>query len=167
MIAPIEKSDLSAQSDHLRKLSDIKQSLRERPGFLLRRCLQDASSTFASTCSEMGITLRQYDYLFVLGQIGVVTQGELSHVLDIDRSTNALVIGILEKKGLVQRWSDPNDARKKCLSLTESGRAVFERSTASANSAAATMLSPLSDREADKFLELLNKIIDGIPAATG
>lgn len=47
--------------------------------------------------------MRQYEYLFALGEIDVATQSELSQLLSIDRSTNALVIGILEKKGLIER----------------------------------------------------------------
>lgn len=141
-------------------LGKIKLSLRNRPGYLLRRCVQDTSRAFEKACTDVGITERQYDYLFVLGQMDVITQGDLSRLLDIDRSTNTLVIGILEKKGLIERWAHPTDTRKKCLRLTLSGQKTLDVTRPRAAAAADNMLAALTPREAEHFLVALNKIVD-------
>lgn len=158
MSDPNESVDQDARSQSLKT---IEKKLRERPGFLLRRCLQDTSSTFENGCSEVGITMRQYDYLFVLAQIDMATQSEISHLLGIDRSTNTLVLKILEKKGLAERWSHPQDSRKKCVKITDAGRAAFEQTYDSARQAAAKLLAPLSPTEVKQFLQLLGKLVDG------
>ena len=63
-----EADELTGEDRRAESLKIIEQKLRERPGFLLRRCPQDTSSTFENGCSEVGITMRQYDYLFVLAR---------------------------------------------------------------------------------------------------
>jgi DNA-binding MarR family transcriptional regulator len=151
-------------ADNKQRPNDLKvleQSLRARPGFLLRRCLQDTSSTFERGCTEVGITMRQYDYLFVLAQVEIATQGDISRLLGIDRSTNTLVLRILEKKGLAQRWSHPEDSRKKCVQITNAGRAALEQTSQSARQAADKLLAPLTDSEARQLMQLLGKVMDG------
>ena len=138
----------------------VEQRLRQRPGFLLRRCLQDTSSTFENGCSEVGITMRQYDYLFVLAQVEMTTQSEISQLLGIDRSTNTLVLRILEKKGLAERWNHPHDSRKKCVRITDAGRTAFNQTYESARQAATKLLAPLSPKEREQFLSLLGKLVD-------
>ena len=150
-----------AMDAHADSLKVIEHKLRDRPGFLLRRCLQDTSSTFENGCSEVGITMRQYDYLFVLAQVDMATQSEISQLLGIDRSTNTLVLRILEKKGLAERWSHPHDSRKKCVKITDAGRMAFEKTYDSARQAAAKLLGPLSSEERQQFLLLLGKVMDG------
>ncbi|WP_186766252.1 MarR family winged helix-turn-helix transcriptional regulator [Falsiphaeobacter marinintestinus] len=158
----MKTKDNPVRADHARHLAKAKQSLRSRPGYLLRRCLQNTSSLFEDACADTGITLRQYDVLFVLGQVGEMTQGELSQLLDIDRSTNALVIGILEEKGLIARWGHPRDTRKKCVGLTPEGQTTLNTIKPRAQIAANALLEGLDSAEQQALLATLNKIIDGV-----
>lgn len=139
-------------------LENIFKSLTQRPGYLLRRCLQETSSAFAKACAEIGITDRQYDYLFVLGQADRLTQGELSRLLGADRSTNALVIGILEKKGYVSRKIDRTDTRQKIIELTMAGKKALEKADGGAQVATDRLRSGLSDVEYKLLLNFLVKI---------
>ncbi|MGI9364344.1 MAG: MarR family winged helix-turn-helix transcriptional regulator [Rhizobiaceae bacterium] len=142
------------------ELAGVKQSLRDRPGYLLRRCLQETSRNFETACEDVGITERQYDYLFVLDQVDMMTQGDLSKVLDVDRSTNTLVIRILEKKGLVERWNHPADSRKKCLRLSNEGKAVLGITRPRAEQSAEKLLASLSILDASRLMTMLNTILD-------
>ncbi|NKB51317.1 MAG: MarR family transcriptional regulator [Rhizobiaceae bacterium] len=146
--------------ENIDTLNAIKRNLKSQPGYLLRRCVQATSKAFESACADVGITERQYDYLYVLGQVEVVTQGDLSRLLDIDRSTNTLVIGILQKKGLIQRWEHPTDTRRKCVRLTKLGQETLDITQPRAIEAAQNMLAGLSDQEAEQFLASLTKIVD-------
>ena len=146
--------------DHDDELDSIKRSLRSRPGYLLRRCLQETSRSFETACADVGITERQYDYLFVLDQVDMMTQGELSKVLDIDRSTNTLVIRILEKKGLIDRWNHPQDSRKKCLGLSEEGKSILTLTRPRAEQTAEQLLASLSILDASRLMTMLNTILD-------
>ena len=104
--------------------------------------------------------MRQYDYLFVLGQTDVLTQSELMQLLGIDRSTNTLVIGLLEKKRLVERWGHPEDSRKKCVQLTPLGAEVLTKAKPQAEKTAREFFSTLDKEESRQLLALLNKVID-------
>lgn len=141
-------------------LAKLRSDLRRRPGYLLRRCIQETSGTFERACADVGVTARQYDYLFVLRQASELTQGEISRLLDVDRSTNALVISILEKKGYVRRWTDARDNRRKCIRLTDAGRHAFDQSSQGAQHAADSFFEALDDRERDQLLAYLNRIVD-------
>ena len=47
---------------------------------------------------------------------------EIAGMLEVAKSRATVIIENLDKKGLVQRSSDPNDARVKLISLTPSGQ---------------------------------------------
>ncbi len=164
------KMNAPAQPDtkaHKANLAEASNALRSRPGYLLRRCLQNTSSLFDQACSDTGITMRQYDVLFVLDLVGDMTQGELSHLLDIDRSTNALVVRLLEEKHLIDRWNHPRDSRKKCVRLTKTGRDTLQQVQPRAQAAAQSLLSALAPGEQQALLDALNKVIDSSPESPG
>ena len=70
------------------------------------------------------------------------------------------MIGILQKKHLIERWGHPVDTRKKCVRLTELGRKTLEITMPRAQAAADDMLGALSEQEAVDLLKALNKIAD-------
>jgi DNA-binding MarR family transcriptional regulator len=47
---------------------------------------------------------------------------EIAGMLEVAKSRAAVIIENLEKKGLVQRYPDPNDARVKLINLTPKGQ---------------------------------------------
>jgi DNA-binding MarR family transcriptional regulator len=125
----------------------------------MRRCLQESAETFERACSGAGITVRQYDFLFILGQVDELSQNELSYVLDIDRSTTTLVIGTLEKKGYISRRTCDLDSRRKLVRLTEHGLAAFHMAKPYAEEAKRLMLESLSKGEGNELIKMLNRII--------
>ncbi len=143
-------------------IDKISHSLTKRPGYLLRRCLQETSGEFDKTCRDIGITERQYDYLFALDQATKLSQGALSKLLGVDRSTNTLVIRILEKKGLVSRKVDQTDSRRKIVEITKAGRQAFEAAEAGAQVAALGIKRRLTDNEYEQLLRHLGKVTDAI-----
>jgi DNA-binding MarR family transcriptional regulator len=64
----------------------------------------------------------------------------------------------LEERGLLRRDSDAGDRRSSRLSLTASGRRLFDQIAARFGQRDRLMLQPLSEREQRSFNRLLNKI---------
>lgn len=134
------------------------EQLWQRPGFLLRRCLQLTSGVFEQSCASIGLTARQYDYLFVLNTVEELGQTELAETVGLDKATNTLVIQILERKQWIKRTVSPQDSRKKLVHITDSGRQVFASAKRAADSAISSVSSPLSSDEYQQFLNLMRKV---------
>lgn len=149
--------------------SNLQNRLNElyaRPGFMFRRCIQAGGGLFEEACAELGLTSRQFDVLFVVDACAGVEQDRLARILGLDRSTAGLVVGILERKGLIARTVNPKDRRKRLLELTAIGRNVFELANPIAKEAAESLLDPLSKSEQEQLFTLLQKIISASNATS-
>lgn len=147
-------------------IDEAVERLWQRPGFLLRRCLQQTSGVFEQSCAEIGLTTRQYDYLFMLAMVGQISQGELGRILGMDPATNTLVIKILERKQWIERTTVADDTRKRTVRITDDGRAVFLAAKKAAEASIKSIHEALDDAEYDQLLLLLRKVVQaGTPAA--
>jgi len=91
-------------------------------GYLLRRAQQLHVATWARIVST-DISSVQYSILVVLDREGELSQRELCDEVDLDRSTIADLVARMERRGLIARRRDPEDARRKTVGLTDHGRA--------------------------------------------
>ena len=139
-------------------LDSATEQLLQRPGFLLRRCLQLTSGVFEQSCAEIGLTARQYDYLFVLDIAEELGQTELAEAVGLDKATNTLVIKILERKQWVQRAVAPHDSRKKVVRITDDGRQVFASAKRAADRSICAVSNPLTGQEYEQLLALMRKV---------
>ncbi|MBT7953766.1 MAG: MarR family transcriptional regulator [Rhodospirillaceae bacterium] len=135
--------------------------LYDRPGFLLRRCQQETGFVFEESCAELGLTVRQYDFLFVLSTAEARDQDQLARLLGLDRSNTGHVVRILLRKGLVKRQINPDDKRKRLVSLTEEGKIIFKQAKPAAEAAKDYLLDLLNDEEKVDFMAMLQKIVLG------
>lgn len=142
-------------------LDDIKQQLGQRPGFLLRRCLQHTSGIFEDSCAHVGITARQYDYLFVLNMVPELGQSEIAEAVGLDRSTNTLVLKILERKQFIKREIVANDTRRRMVRITDSGKAAYQSANAAAKNAIKSISDILRPDEYATLIALLQKVVKG------
>jgi DNA-binding MarR family transcriptional regulator len=85
---------------------------------------QGLRSTSKAMEMTMGLTSPQRLVVRLVGQYPGITAGELADILHVHPSTLTGVMKRLQKRGLVERKSDPLDARKGLLFLTQAGRGV-------------------------------------------
>ena len=133
--------------------------LYDRPGFLLRRCQQETGWIFEENCAELGLTQRQYDFLFALNESNELDQDYLARLLGLDRSNTGHVIKILLRKGYIKRRVKPTDKRKRLVKLTKSGRTIFESAKPAAEAARNYLLDLLDPVEQQALMTLLRKIV--------
>ncbi len=102
------------------------QEPQRHTGYLIRRA-QQAHLAMWSRVVSTEITSVQYSILVVLDQCGQASQRELCDRVDLDRSTVADLVRRMERRGLVARARDVDDARRNTVTLTERGFAERAR----------------------------------------
>jgi DNA-binding MarR family transcriptional regulator len=103
--------------------------------------LQSTSKRMEST---LGMTGPQRLVLRLVGRFPGITAGTLAQILHVHPSTLTGVLKRLEKRGLLERRSDPLDGRKALFALTEAGKALDIPSTGTVESAVQRVLSRMS-----------------------
>lgn len=76
-------------------------------------------------CHDVSVT--QCHALEVLVERGPSRSQALADALLLDKSTTTRVVDALVRKGYAERQADPDDARALSLSVTDTGRALYER----------------------------------------
>ncbi len=142
------------------------EELYRRPGFLIRRAQQIAVSLFLEETGALGITNTQYGILLVLKHRPGIDQISVAKLLGLDRSTTGMVLGKLEKAGLIERCVVEEDRRKRNLALTQAGERMLERLAEPARRAQAHVLSAFTAQERAAFLELLEKLVGKFNGST-
>jgi DNA-binding MarR family transcriptional regulator len=74
--------------------------------------------------SKLGLTGPQRLVIRLVGRFPDITAGALAQILHVHPSTLTGVLKRLERRGLLERKSDPLDGRKALFALTDSGRAL-------------------------------------------
>jgi MarR family transcriptional regulator, lower aerobic nicotinate degradation pathway regulator len=136
-------------------------ALYERPGFKLRRANQIALSIFADECRTYNLTTTQFGVLTTLEPYsGALDQIGLAQLLGLDRSTTGLVVGLLERRKLLQRTPHPHDRRRQVLALTPDGRRLLITVAPAVDRAVERLLEPFSKSEAATFHALLDRLLE-------
>lgn len=118
--------------------------------------------------SSLGITGPQRLVLRLVGRFPGITAGNLAQILHVHPSTLTGVLKRLEKRGLLERKSDPLDGRKALFALTESGRSLDVPSTGTVEAAVQRVLSRMSRTRilhTQDVLTALAEELGGIPTA--
>jgi DNA-binding MarR family transcriptional regulator len=103
--------------------------------------LQSTSKRMEST---LGMTGPQRLVLRLVGRFPGITAGTLAQILHVHPSTLTGVLKRLEKRGLLERRSDPLDGRKALFALTEAGKALDVPATGTVEAAVQRALSRMS-----------------------
>ena len=76
-------------------------------------------------CYDISVT--QCYALEAIAEKGPLSLNDLAAVLYLDKSTASRVVATLERKGYVERKSDPDDRRAIRIIITREGRALYRR----------------------------------------
>ena len=139
-------------------LSDMYQ----RPGFLLRRAHQISASIFESACANLDLTQAQYGALNVLASAPGIDQSRLARALAFDKVTVLRVLRGLEARGLVTRAMSQTNRRQMVVRLTPAGKRLLKQAEKPVQEAYARLMAPLTARERQAFIQLLQAMTDGL-----
>jgi DNA-binding MarR family transcriptional regulator len=124
--------------------------------------LQSTSKRMEST---MGLTGPQRLVLRLVGRFPGITAGRLAHIMHVHPSTLTGVLKRMEKRGLLERKSDPLDGRKALFALTEAGRALDVPAAGTVESAVERVLTRLSRARLQSAQEALTALAEELGGA--
>ncbi|MGV9703875.1 MarR family winged helix-turn-helix transcriptional regulator [Streptomyces sp. NPDC003483] len=111
--------------------------------------------------SGAGLSLSRTKVLQVLAQHGALHQAELSEALGQAPRSVTQAVEALERAGLVTRTSDPEDRRRKTVSLTATGRAALTTAEQAGQQMLQQLFGSLDTRQLAQ-LETLLTLIDTV-----
>lgn len=112
----------------------------------------------------LGIVPGQFPALLALWERDGLTQKELLTQVAIEQATLANTLARMERDGLIVRKEHPADARARTIHLTEKAQSIRDAAYAAAMQTNAEALEPLSDKEHQKFLDLMRRTIQSLEA---
>ncbi len=134
----------------------------ENTGYLLWQVTMGWHLRMNQQLRPVGLTLTQFSLLaglYWLSRQGeAVTQQRLANYATTDKMMTSKVLQTLERKGLVERHSHPQDGRAKQLRLTALGESLLRQAHAVMEQAAARFFGPLQ-ADAGLFNELVSRLI--------
>ncbi|MDN4477854.1 MarR family winged helix-turn-helix transcriptional regulator [Demequina sp. SYSU T00039] len=139
-------------------MNDPDQEPQRHTGYLIRRAQQAHVATWTRMVSTE-ISSVQYSVLVILDQRGEASQRDLCDAVDLDRSTIADLVRRMERRGLIERRRDPDDARRNTVSLTALGRAERERLRPLVAAADAELTGALAPAEREALREGLRRLL--------
>lgn len=148
-----EKQDgVSAQDQ-----ADKQTGLMHRLLKLTNRLMAPFSAHLAS---RHEISLNEFRMLMTLGRFGERASHELAEMTGVNAMSVSRAVAAMEKSGRISVQIDPENRRRKTLSLTPEGERLYELMRPEADRVAEYLLSKLPEGD----LEALDRIVDTLTA---
>jgi DNA-binding MarR family transcriptional regulator len=135
----------------------VSSDAAERLGLLLKHAQSGFAQRHAARLAPLGVTGRQTAVLIGLDG-DPVSQAELARGLGVDRTTMVALIDELERRGWVERRTDPADRRRNVVELTAAGRGILRHARLASDEAEQEFLAPLSEDDARAFRRILRAL---------
>jgi DNA-binding MarR family transcriptional regulator len=133
--------------------------------YLLNRAGARIATSFGEEVRPLGATLQMWRVLAALREHDGRHMGDLSSTTSIEVSTLTRLVDNMEKKGLVIRRRDPQDARAIALHVSAAGRRLTRRILPIAERYEKVALRGFDAREAEVLKEALRRLyanMDGL-----
>jgi MarR family transcriptional regulator, transcriptional regulator for hemolysin len=133
-------------------------------GLRLTRTARVVTQAFERAMAQAGGSASTWQVLLLVRSEQWGTQARLAEAMGITGATLTHHLNALEGQGLVRRWREASNRRVQRVALTPEGEALFERLREVAVRHDERLRSNLSDEEADRLAELLDKLQAGVEA---
>ncbi|MFD9891461.1 MarR family winged helix-turn-helix transcriptional regulator [Amycolatopsis sp. NPDC059027] len=122
----------------------------------MRALVLDSHDRRPRVVAELGMSFIRIKALRQVAR-GPLTMTELTERLSTDKPYTTLIVDDLEERGLVERAVSPADRRRKIVTITEAGLAVFATAERILNEPPAELLAlePAEQAELDRILAKL------------
>ncbi|MWD28564.1 winged helix DNA-binding protein [Aquicoccus sp. SCR17] len=107
-----------------------------------------------------GLRMQEWRVLWSLAQEGPTHLRNLARRADVDPAHVSRLIGRFEEQELAERVLDPEDGRRTLISITASGRALFDRVRPASDRLNADFRSLYTEEEFDLLLGLVQRATD-------
>jgi DNA-binding MarR family transcriptional regulator len=141
------------------KDASLEVVLYNKPGHLIRRLQQIATTVFLEETAEFDTTPVQYGALAAIRAHPGIDQLRVAQAIGFDRNTISGVVERLETKGLISRETG-TDRRTKLLYLTAQGESLLDQMYVGTERAQDRMLTGLTKAEKQAFIQMLIRVVD-------
>ena len=135
-------------------------------GYLVHEVARMMRRRFEEEASVHGFTLPQWRALAEIFRNEGIAQVSLAAALDVDQMTVSGIVSRLEKRGLIDRYPDPNDSRAKLAKLTPAGRELVTRAKNVGRALYENALDGISLADREKMAAQLRLIRDNLNSMT-
>ncbi|MGZ5905651.1 MAG: MarR family winged helix-turn-helix transcriptional regulator [Reyranella sp.] len=132
--------------------------------YLLNRAGTRIAASFSEEMRRLGATLQMWRVLAALRERDGRRMGDLSETTSIEVSTLTRLVDNMEKKGLVARRRDADDARVVALHVRPAGRRLTRRITPIAERYEAVALAGFSAAETKTLKAALRRLYANMEA---
>jgi len=132
--------------------------LDEHLGYVLRRAQLAGFEAFHRATERIDVTPARYTALTIVGANPGLSQSGLGAALGTARSGAMMLVDWMEKRGLAERRSQPDDGRAWGLYLTRHGETKLRDMKARVRAEDANFAARLSPRECATLRRLLDKL---------
>lgn len=133
-------------------------------GFLANHMARLFAKGLQHRIRPLGLAPAQFMTLLELWERDGIAQRELTRKLDVEQATMANTLIRMERDGLIERRSLPEDGRSQSIHLTPKAIALREAATAAARAQNEVALAGLSTEERGLFLDLMRRVIASMQA---
>lgn len=130
------------------------------PTWLLSRASGRSRRLLADALAAAGARGYHYRALAALEDLGPASQATLGRRAELDRSDVVATLAELEGDALVERAPDPDDARRRIVSITTAGRRRLKALDGVVATVQEELLAPLSGAERAELIRLLGELRD-------
>lgn len=127
---------------------------------LVHIAIDDRDGWRRAVAEHTGVAFSRIRVLKRLARNGAMTLKELAHASAMDQPATTVAINELEARGMVVRDVDPDDRRRKLVSLTDVGREVIGKAHAVPDPAPAA-LREFGVEDLSTLRELLRRLDSG------
>ena len=110
------------------------------------------------------ISLNEFRLLMTIGGLGRTASHELAELTGVNVMSVSRAVATLQRHGRIEVVQDPNNRRRKWLSLTDEGQRLYEIMHPQSEKVAEYLFSELSDAETAQLGRILTHLIATLEA---
>jgi DNA-binding MarR family transcriptional regulator len=140
----------------------------DRPdlGVLAHRLTRAIAAAEAPILAAHGLSMWEYVILSALASGPAPTQTQLAATTGRDQTRLIPILEGLEGRGLVERAPDPDDRRRRVVTLGPSGRGVLTQCRAAIRALEVRLLADVDTDDREPFVRALRRLAPGRDDAT-
>jgi MarR family transcriptional regulator for hemolysin len=131
-------------------------------GLRVTRTARVISQAFERAMADAGGSAATWQVLLLVRTQNWGTQSAMAEAMGITPATLTHHLNGLERQGLIRRWREEDNRRNQRVELTDAGAALFERLRTVALAHDARLRSRLTDADAARLGELLDRLLAGL-----
>jgi MarR family transcriptional regulator for hemolysin len=137
-------------------------NLFTRPAPLVNMAARSFARLGEQHVMPLGFRIGQLPVLYLLRDGAKLSQKQLAQLAKVEQPSMAQTLARMERDGLIERSTDPNDGRSSLVALTRGARAKLPKVRQAFEADNEAVLAGFSDKEAAMLVHLLQRLNENL-----